>query len=246
MKVIVLAAGYGTRLYPLTKDTPKPLVKVAGVPILEHILNQIYRLPGVSEIIVVSNNRFFPNFEEWLLSFDSKVPIKLLNDGSNSNDDRLGALGDIEFAVKKIGINEEVLVIAGDNLFEFSLSNLHLFFRQKKSSVVALYDLKDKSLLAGKFGVAQIDENSRIVGFEEKPQSPKSTLASTACYFFTKEDLASLSVCMSEQKKPDNLGDFVRWLSLRKNVYGFAFSEKWFDIGSHEQLKDAEHHFGSR
>ncbi len=243
MKAIVLAAGYGTRLYPLTRDVPKPLLHVADKPILEHILYSISELPDVDEIIIVSNNKFFPSIKEWAKNFSSKAAIMVVNDGTNSNDDRLGAVGDIDFAVKKMNINDDVLVIAGDNLFDFSLFSMHLFFKKKGSSIVALYDIGDKSLISGKLGAAVVGPDLRIVDFEEKPASPKTTLASTACYFFTRSDLELLEECIREHRKPDNLGDFVKWLSGRKRVYGFIFSEKWFDIGSHDQLKEADVHW---
>ncbi|MBI3034109.1 nucleotidyltransferase family protein [Candidatus Woesearchaeota archaeon] len=243
MKAIVLAAGYGTRLYPITKDNPKPLIKIAGKPIIEHILERIVEIPAVNEVVIVTNNKFFPKFGEWLGSYRSGLKIRLLNDLTNSNDDRLGAIGDIDFAVKAEGIDDDILVIAGDNLFEFSLLSMYRFFMQKKSSVVALYDLGDRSLLAGKLGVAQVDDEFRVVDFEEKPAIPKTSLASTACYFFTKGHLEELEGCIRQNHKPDNLGDFIKWLSSRSHVYGFVFSEKWFDIGSHDQLRDADIHW---
>ncbi len=243
MKAVVLAAGYGTRLYPLTIDTPKPLINVAGKPILEHILRMIEEIQDVDEIVIVVNNKFFGKFREWQLNYKGTNRIRVLNDNTNSNEDRLGAVKDIDFAVKSEKIDDDLLVIAGDNLFDFSLLGLFDFFSEKKASVVALHDLKDKVRVAGKFGVAELGEDLRIVDFEEKPSSPKSSLASTACYFFTKQDLEMLEQCISEHKTPDNLGDFVKWLAKKRPVYGFVFEERWFDIGSHEQLKEADFHW---
>ncbi len=246
MKAIVLAAGYGTRLYPLTKDTPKPLISVAGRPIIEHIIHAISEVNGINEVIVVTNNRFFSRFEEWLKDCHYSMKITLINDLTNNNEDRLGAIGDIDFAVKSANIDEDLLVVAGDNLFDFSLLSLHEFFIHKKASVVALYDLEDKEKVAGKLGVAELGSDFRIIGFEEKPSSPKSSLASTACYFFTKADLKLLEKCINEHQKPDNLGDFIKWLSSRTHVYGFVFTERWFDIGSHGQLGEADAHWRSK
>ncbi|MBI3051417.1 nucleotidyltransferase family protein [Candidatus Woesearchaeota archaeon] len=243
MKAIVLAAGYGTRLHPITESTPKPLIPVAGKPLIEHILLRISELPRVEEIVLVTNEKYYKNFLDWVAGYTSPIPLVVLNDGSSSNDDRLGAIGDIDFAVKSANVNDDVLVIAGDNLFDFSLVDLFRFFRSRAASVVALHDLKDPSKASGRYGVASVDSEFRIVGFEEKPARPKSSLASTACYFFTREDLAELEKCIRENRKPDNLGDFIRWLSSRKSVYGFVFSERWFDIGSHDQLREAEEHW---
>ncbi len=252
MKALVLAAGYGTRLYPLTTLTSKSLLTISGKPLVEHILMRIEELQGIEglqgikEIIIVTNNRFFPDFRNWLNSYGSGVKVRLINDMTNSNEDKLGAVGDIHFAVRSEGLDDDLLVIAGDNLFEFSLLGMYRFFREKRASVVALHDLKDPGRAAGKFGIAEIDSDFRIVGFEEKPANPKSSLASTACYLFTKKDLAELERCIAAHQKPDNLGDFVKWLSAKTSIYGFVFGEKWFDVGSHEHLKEADAHFSGR
>ncbi len=246
MKAVVLAAGYGTRLYPLTIDTPKPLICIAGKPILERIVCMIEEIEGIDEIVVVANNKFFEKLSAWAQNHKSSKKIRVLNDNTNSNEDRLGAVGDIHFAVRSESIDDDVLVIAGDNLFDFSLLSLFSFFDEKKASVVALHDLQERSKVAGKFGVAELADDFRIVDFEEKPISPKSSLASTACYFFTKGDLQMLEDCIREHKAPDNLGDFIRWLAKKRPVYGFVFTERWFDIGSHEQLKDADSHWRSK
>lgn len=246
MKALVLAAGYGTRLYPLTTLTSKSLLRISGKPLIEHIIMRIEELQDIDEVLVVTNNRFFPDFRNWLNSYKSAVKVRLLNDMTRSNEDRLGAVGDIDFAVKAAGIDDDLLVIAGDNLFEFSLLGMYRFFREKKASVVALHEMKDPERVAGKFGVAELDSDFRIIGFEEKPSNPKSSLASTACYFFTRDDLTELERCIAAHQKPDNLGDFIRWLSSKASVYGFVFSEKWFDIGSHEHLKEADVHFSNR
>lgn len=242
MKAIVLAAGYATRLYPLTLNKPKPLLKVAGKPLLEHILFRIEEVDNVDEIFIVTNDKFYPYFLRWLKSYKSNKKIKIINDGTKTNEERLGAVGDIHFVVADQKIDDDILVIGGDNLFEFSLDHLNSFFKEKKKSVVALYDVKDKEL-AKKYGVVELDETSKIIGFEEKPNKPKSTLASTACYIFSKSDLEELEKCILNGKKPDNLGDFIKFLSKRKHFYGFVFSERWFDIGSKEQLNKADKEF---
>ncbi|MBI2142645.1 nucleotidyltransferase family protein, partial [Candidatus Woesearchaeota archaeon] len=177
MKALILAAGYGTRLYPLTTLTSKSLLRISGKPLVEHILMRIEEVPGIDEVLIVTNNRFFPDFRNWLNSYKAGVKVRLINDRTSSNEDRLGAVGDIHFVVSSEGIDDGLLVIAGDNLFEFSLPSMHRFFRGKMASVVALHDLKDPGMAAGKFGIAEVDGDLRIVGFEEKPSSPKSSLA---------------------------------------------------------------------
>ncbi len=242
----MLAAGYGTRLYPLTVDTPKPLLKIGGRPMIEHILDRIVNIPQINEVVIVSNNKFFHKFMDWLRVFSFETKLVVLNDGSNSNEDRRGAVGDILFAVDSLKIDDDLLVIAGDNLFEFSLLDFSRYFAKKGHSAVALRDLVDKSLVAGKFGVALIDGDSRVISFEEKPVEPKSSLASTACYFFTRSDVSLLRQCIAENNRPDNLGDFIKWLISRSSVYGYVFNEKWFDIGSHDQLGEAEAHWSRK
>jgi len=240
MKCIILAAGYGTRLYPLTKNTPKPLIKIADKPIIEHILEKIIPLEEIDKIYVVTNAKFFPHFQYWLQSYNSLKEIKILNDGTLNNDDRLGAIGDINFTISKMKINDDLLVIAGDNLFDFSLKELSQFYKKKKSSVVALYDLEDKNKVANKYGVVEVNEESKIIGFEEKPVEPKSSLASTACYIFSKSNVEQLVNSFNQGKNIDNLGHFIKWLAEHDQVHGFPFKGKWFDIGSFNQLEEAK------
>ncbi|MBI2655805.1 NTP transferase domain-containing protein, partial [Candidatus Woesearchaeota archaeon] len=146
MHAIILAAGYATRLHPLTKDKPKPLLDVAGRPIIEHIIEKLGQISDVGKILIVTNERFERNFREWLENFDAKKPIEIINDGTSSNDDRLGALGDIHFAIASKEIDDDIIAIAGDNLFELSLTDVHNFFRKKKSNVIVLHDVKDFEL----------------------------------------------------------------------------------------------------
>jgi len=246
IKCIILCAGYATRLYPLTKDKPKPLLPIAGKPMIEHILFRVEEVEDIDKIFVVTNNKFYSHFEDWSKNYKSNKKITIVNDNTTSNEDRLGAIGDIDFVVKHQNVDEELLVIAGDNLFEFSLVHLADFFKEKQASVVALYDLKEKHKAANMYGVVETDHTTKIIGFEEKPEQPKTSLISTACYVFTKKDLELLEKCIAEHHKPDNLGDFIKWLSGKEHVYGFVFEESWFDIGSHEQLKEVNEIYGER
>lgn len=243
MKAIVLGAGYGTRLYPLTRNNPKPLLPVGGRPILEYILDKVDQVPSVEGVLVVTNDRFASHFEEWKRGFHWSKPIEIINDGTTSNDDRLGAVGDIYFVLKQKEVDEEVLVVGGDNLFEFDLRKTYEFYRQKGSSVVGLYDMVDKAKVAELYGVVSIDEKSKIIGFEEKPKDPKSALISTALYFLTRSDLEELRRYIEGGNSPDNLGDFIRYLIKNRDVFGYVFKENWFDIGSFEQLDRANAYF---
>ena len=183
----------------------------------------------------MTNEKFYGHFIEW--AEKSVFDVKIINDGTKSNDDRLGAIGDIDFVIKEEKIGDDLMVIAGDNLFEFDLKAFYDYFWEKSKSVVAIYDLKEKELLANKFGVVELNEEDRIIGFEEKPAEPKTSLTATACYIFSKDDVALLEKCIAENESPDNLGDFIKWLSEKEEVYGFVFKEGWYDIGSKEDLE---------
>ena len=246
MKAIILAAGYATRLHPLTENQPKPLLAVGEKPIVEHILDKINQIQEVDEIIIVTNNKFTPHFESWLKSYQTSKPIKIVNDGTLTNEDRLGAVGDINFVLEKENIQDDVLVVAGDNLFEFELINLMAFFKEKNTTVVALHDLKDKNKVADKLGVVQIDQENKIIDFEEKPADPKTTLASTGCYIFKKDDVLHIANYVKSGERWDNTGDFLKWLMDQSAIYGFTFTERWFDIGSFEALEEAYEVYGKK
>ncbi len=245
MKGIVLAAGYGTRLYPLTLNKPKPLLPVAGRPIIEYILERLQPIDVLRDLYIVTNQKFYPNFIEWKGRYRSSFKIKVLNDRTLSNEDRLGAIGDINFVVESEGIEDDLLVIGGDNIFEFDLLEAYQYFRQKEASVVGLYDMEDPSRVAGLYGVVSLDQEGKIVRFDEKPKRPKSSLISTAIYLFTREDIGEVKKCIEEGHNPDNAGDFIRYLSEKKSTYGFVFRETWFDIGDKNQYRIANQYYGA-
>lgn len=246
MKALILAAGYATRLYPLTENTPKPLLDVGGRPMMEHIMEKVEELDDVDEVLVVTNSKFHKHFEEWAASYQSKKKITIVNDGTMSNDDRLGAIGDMHFAVQKHNVDDDLLVIAGDNLFDCSLVNFVAHFKDKQTSTLAVRDLGDPALLAKKLGTVEMNEASRIIGFEEKPERPKTSLAATALYLFTKEDVRELKDLCENNKVPDASGEFIKHLMSKKPVHAFAFKESWHDIGSHEQLAEVRRLFEGR
>ena len=234
MKALILAAGYATRLYPLTKDTPKPLLEVGGKAIIDHILDKIEDSNVVDQVYVVTNDRFYNHFQEWA---KGKANLKIINDGTQTNEDRLGAIGDIHYVLLQESVDDDLLVIAGDNLFGFSLHNFINSFEEKSRTVVALCDLKDLEKVKGKYGVG-ILEGSRVIDFEEKPLEPRSSLAATACYIFSKEDLNHVKD-LAENGKADAPGNIISYLAEKSEVHGFVFDEHWYDVGSHESLKEA-------
>jgi len=243
MKALILAAGYATRLYPLTLHQPKPLLEVGGKPIIEYILEKIDEISEIDQIYIVTNNKFKPHFDEWLNNYQNKKSIKILNDGTLSNDDRLGAVGDINFVIQNENIDDDLLVIAGDNIFDFSLTELTKIKNEKNASVMAVQDLKDPNLIANKFGNITLDQENKIVDFEEKPEYPKSSLAASATYLFTKDCLIEVNNLLRENPNLDAPGNLIKYLISKKSVYGYIVEGLWYDIGSLDQLKEADELF---
>lgn len=242
MKAIILCAGYATRLYPLTKDKPKPLLEVAGKPIVDHIIKKLEQIEGVDGIFIVTNSKFYGHFQDWLSGFKSSKKIKIVDDGTTSNEDRLGSLGDVNFVIEKEGIKESIMIVAGDNLFEFSLKEFVESHKQHNKSAVALYDVRDKEL-AKQYGVVGVGDKNIMVEFEEKPNDPKSTLASTGVYIYPLHVLPMLQEFVKKYENSDKAGNFLEWLHKEEYVYCYITTEKWFDIGTLDQLEKARGEF---
>jgi glucose-1-phosphate thymidylyltransferase len=234
MHTIILAAGYGTRLYPLTKETPKPLLPVANKPIIGHIIEKI-KQANLDNISIVTNNKHYPHYLKWIQNSNLKN-INLINDTTNSHEQRLGALKDLNLVIKKQHINEDILIIAGDNLFAFDLQNFINFYKEN-GTCIAVYDIKSKQL-AKKFGVVEVKDN-KLISFEEKPQDPKTTLISTACYIISKDHLFLLNNYLSQKNNPEGPGFFIAYLMNYDNISAYIFEEPWYDIGSIESYREA-------
>lgn len=239
MKAIILCAGYGTRLYPLTKETPKPLLKVGGKTILDHIMAKVEEMQGVDEVFLVSNDRFFFNFLEWAKSYSGRKAVKVVNDGTTTNENRLGSLGDILFALDKHNIDDDLLVVAGDNLFRLSLVDMDALFSSKRKTTIALYDVKDREL-AKQYGIVEIDAEGKLKSFLEKPEEPPCTLASTGIYMVPKDSLPLLKRYREEGGSLDKIGSFFEWMHTKGDVFCFPSEEDWFDIGTIAQLEKAD------
>ena len=188
MKCIVLAAGYATRLYPLTENQPKPLLEVAGKSILDHAMEKIDRVKEIDEVIIVTNDKFAGHFEEWKKAVTYSKILRVVNDGTLTNDTRLGAIGDIQFVIDQLKINDDLMIIAGDNLFEFELADFATFFYNKDSDCITTYHEANEAQLK-RAGVIEIDEESRVLSFEEKPEQPKSSFCVPAFYLYRKDTL---------------------------------------------------------
>lgn len=237
----MLAAGYATRLRPLTDTVAKPLLPLAGRPMLDYLHDKIAAVEDVDELHVVTNSRFAPDFTEWAEHGERPLSVVVHDDGTRSNEDRLGAVGDIQFVIDRAGLaGEHLLIVAGDNLFDFELAGLVSFWRSKgEGSAVGVHDVADLDL-ARQYSVVELDEDDRVTYLEEKPNDPRSTLAGIAVYLYTAEHAALVTDYLAEGNSPDQPGRFVAWLYPRVPVYGYRFPGAWLDIGNREQLLDAD------
>jgi glucose-1-phosphate thymidylyltransferase len=238
VKCVILAAGYATRLRPLTDDVPKHLLPVGGRPMLDWVLDRVRDVQEVDDVHLVTNTRFAPAFERWA----ETNRVTVYDDGTSSNDDRLGAVGDLQLAIEEAGLDgDELVVLAGDNLFDFSLPGFVEWWRAKPqpASAVPLHDVGDLEL-AKQYGIADTDPDDRIVGFVEKPSDPSSTLASTLIYLLSPDHVRLVATYLDEGMSPDNAGSFLGWLAAREPVYGYRFEGSWYDIGDRTQLLEAD------
>jgi len=236
VKALVLAAGYATRLRPLTDTWAKELLPVGGRPILDAIVERIGEVAEVDEIHIVTNARKAPAFMRWA----GGRQVRVHDDGTTSNDDRLGAIGDMRFVVEQAAVDDDLLVIAGDNLFEFSLAQFVDFWHGKGSaSAIAVRDVGSREL-ARRYGVVELAADDRVLDFVEKPDDPPSTLAATATYLFHRDHVPLIETYLAEGNAPDQPGRFVAWLHRREPVFGWRFAGEWFDIGDLEQLLQAD------
>lgn len=238
MKALVLAAGYATRLYPLTLDRPKALLEVGGRPMLDHVLDRLQAM-GVDETIVVTNAKFTPHFEEWATG---KEGVTIVNDGTTSNDDRLGAIGDTAFVLDQTGLDEDLVVVAGDNLFGEDVSGFAAYGQEVDAPVLAVHDVGDLSRMR-EYNQIEIDDEGRIVFFEEKPEDARTTLAGVALYFYPRHTLPLIRRYLVEGHNPDQPGRLIEWLYPRTFVYTWQLPGAWYDIGSVETLQEADRIF---
>jgi len=244
MKALILAAGYATRLYPLTKEYPKPLLKVGRHPIINYILDKLETLEDVDEIIVVTNSKFISQFRQWAKGIRTHKHISLVDDLTYDHSDRRGAIGDMNFAIDKIHIKDDLLVIGGDNLFDGDIGDFLSFARTNKPHpVIGVYNLKDKKQ-AKNYGVIKLDRKNKVIDFQEKPLKPKSRLVAMCLYYFPKEKLELIKEYLNTKTdKHDATGFYINWLIKKESVYGFLFFGRWYDIGHHQFYNEAKEKF---
>ena len=240
MKCLILAAGYATRLYPLTENFPKPLLAVGDKTILDWLIDDIDTLGKVDEYVVISNHKFAHHFEKW--AAEKTQNITVVDDGTESNETRLGAVRDIQFAIDKLGIDDDMLVIAGDNVLDFSLTKFIEYALSKKTSCIMRYfEAVEKKLT--KCGVVEIDENDKILSMEEKPEKPKSNWCCPPFYYYTKEDSNLIEKGIASGCGTDAPGSYIAWLCTQTPVHAMEMPGSRYDIGNLESYEEVKKNY---
>lgn len=241
MNVLILAAGYATRLYPLTLSKAKPLLEVAGKPMIEWVLDNLAPVPDIDTIYIVTNNKFAKDFQEWAAHYGKRQAnrtLKIVNDGSMDDSDKLGAIGDISLVLMREDLaKDDLIVVAGDNLFSEPLTEFVEHARGSEATL-ATYDVGDLEAIK-KYSAITLDDEGVITSFEEKPAEPKSTLTGIALYYFSKATLPLFTTYIAAGNNPDQPGRFIQWLYTRTPVKTYQIKGTWFDIGSKETLEEA-------
>ena len=237
MKCLILAAGYATRLYPLTENFPKSLLKVQDKTILDHLVDDIDTIKEVDEYVVISNHKFYNHFIEWAQSKSQKITV--IDDGTVSNETRLGAVKDIQFAIETLNIDDDVLVIAGDNVLDFSLTKFITYAKNKNTSCIMRYFEGDIARLK-KSGVASIDNGDKVVDMVEKPLEPKSNWCCPPFYFYKRDDAKKIPNAIADGCGIDAPGSFVVWLCKNAVVHSMEMPGKRYDIGNLESYEKVQ------
>jgi len=245
LKLIVLAAGYATRLYPLTLNQPKPLLPVAGKPMLEHVLDNLMPIGEIDEIFVVTNAKFAEHFTRWAEDYktgNTVRPITVINDQSTDDSNKLGAIGDMNLVLNEGHINDDIVVVGGDNLFSQSLGAFADYCCEKNAPVTGVYDVGNLEEIK-KYNAIEIDEDDRITYFEEKPAQPKSTLTGIALYYYPRATLPLIRQYLADGNNPDQPGRLVQWMYQQTPFHVWRVPGIWFDVGAKETLEDANRIF---
>jgi glucose-1-phosphate thymidylyltransferase len=248
MKIIILAAGYATRLYPLTLNQPKPLLPVAGKPMIDHVLDNLAAISGIDRVYVVTNAKFAGHFQKWADAHHgarSGLKFTIVNDQSTDDSNKLGAIGDLHLVLTREKVDDDVIVVAGDNLFSEKLDGFGKFAREKNAPVLALYDVGNLEEIK-KYNSITVDGAGKITFFEEKPKQPTSTLTGIALYYYPKSVLPLIHQYIAEKNNPDQPGRLVQWLYPRVPFLTWKVPGIWYDIGSKENLEEANRVFAKK
>ena len=245
MKLVILAAGYATRLYPLTLNQPKPLLPVAGKPMVDHVLKCLAPIEAIDHVYVVTNEKFAGHFKGWAKNRDTSefsAPVTVVNDHSTDDTNKLGAIGDLHLVLKSQNVEDDVIVVAGDNLFSERLGDYGRMCAETNAPVLGVYDVGSLEE-ATKYGVVEPNDDGHIVSFEEKPDEPKSTLIGIALYHYPKAVLPLIDQYIADGNNPDQPGRLIQWLYPQMPVYTWSVPGTWYDIGSKETLEEADQIF---
>jgi len=239
MKAVILAAGYATRLYPLTRDRPKPLLSVGKKTIADYLIQKLDDIKEIDTIYIVTNQKFYGVFSDWLKAVKSAKKIIIENDGSTTNDDKLGAIGDIRLVLERQKIYDDIIMLAGDNMFNWGLKDFADFAKREPDTfVIGAYDIGDRKK-ANIYGVVEVNEKGNIVNFLEKPQDPPSSLIATGIYYFPQDKLNLIGQFLKVGNERDAPGHFIQWLSREQGVRCYVFKGIWYDIGDLESYRKA-------
>jgi glucose-1-phosphate thymidylyltransferase len=245
MKALILAAGYATRLHPLTLTRAKPLLTVAGKPMIDHVLDNLAPIDDLDRVYVVSNARFADQFQNWADSrrrLDPTRSITVVNDGTTDDSNKLGAIGDLHLVLEREALDDDLIVVAGDNLFSQPLDQFAHYCRDIGTPVLAVYDVGDLQQIT-KYSAITVDAQQRITAFEEKPKNPTSTLTGIALYYYPRHILPLIRQYVAEGNNPDQPGRLVQWLYPRVPFHTWTVPGLWFDVGSLETLEQANRIF---
>ncbi|MBR1447758.1 MAG: nucleotidyltransferase family protein [Prevotella sp.] len=243
MKNIVIAAGYATRLGELTKNFPKPLLKIGDNTILGRMLDDIDRIPEIDEHIIITNHRFAPIFESWRQEQHYVKPVTIVDDGTETNDTRLGAVCDLLYAIDRLGLDDDMLVVAADNLLFFSFQEFVDFAKEKQTSCIMCHEQPEIAKLQ-RTGVIVVDEAMRVLDMEEKPQEPKSHWAVPPFYIYLKKDLQLVRHSVENGCGKDAPGNLAHYMVEHTTMHAWPMSAGRFDIGSLDTYYEAVEKYG--
>ncbi len=244
MQAIILAAGYATRLYPETKNFPKALLSVGGRPMIDHLVEGILRIGEISCATVVSNDKFYARFADWARE-RADGRIRVLNDGTTENGKRLGSIGDMLFTIETLGIDEDLLVVAGDNYLRIDMNAFYKSFVARGRKTQLLGQRTDDIDMLRRFAVAKVDARGKVVELVEKPQEPASDLAIFALYLYPRDIVRKVRAYADEGNIMDQPGYFPQWLSAKEEIYVYATEEACYDIGTPESLAMVREKYGN-
>lgn len=233
MKAIILLGGFAVRLYPITLNTPKALLTINDQPLMDHLFEKIDKIDEIDEVILLSNDKFYNNFAEWMKTYKGNKKLTLLNEGSNSNVQKLGAVGGLLFAINKLNIDDDIMVLAGDHYFKFELKDFYDFYKQKDNDC-CISDLVYDKVYLRQFGVGKLNEDNVLIEMQEKPENPQSNNRILAFYIYKKSTFPKLVQYLQDGNNPDSPGRFLSWLYKQKPVHVYVTDKECYDIGTVE------------